>query len=406
MVASGFEPSQREYRDIGSGMRKSASTVLKCDWPNPSEEIALDPMQNRVLTQDMFDSLCEYLIIDNLNISDIEDAAFASMPQLNMLIIENNNLGTVRRAMFNGISSNLRELRLVNDRIGSIEVRAFTQIENLAFLDLSHNPIAGAVTPQTFVITNPGPFQLKLSNTGIAMEPGLFQHVPYLSLLYLNGNPFRYVPNMWQGLELIQLELQNASITELRKQMFEGLEGSLWDLYLDNNNINTNSIEPGVFEEMKSLWRLGLSNCGLTEVKDKMWDGIRANLGTLNLAGNSFQTIQPYSFTGFDNLQYLDLSGCGIERIDNLAFQGVGSQQSFCTVNLENNPISSISENLFSEGIWDDRYTISLGPKILCETERCWMQEKVKANQISFYEGTRCSNLDMSVMAYFENDCA
>ncbi len=197
---NGLKAAQREYRNVAKRNEEDAPNLLECfkPWDGSGGQVTLEPKPDRVVTQDMFQSFsdCEWLMLNNLNISDIINAAFATMPKLGNLNIENNHFVRVKRAMFKGVSSELDYLILSNNRISSIESRSFVDIKKLGHLGLSHNPLTGPITPETFMVQyvdkpSWANFGLDLSYTGVTIEPGLFQHIPDLTALYLNGITFK-----------------------------------------------------------------------------------------------------------------------------------------------------------------------------------------------------------------------
>ncbi len=96
---SGLLAGQRKYRNVAVRSWEDEPNVLECNGPGElgSEgKIQLEPAQDQVLTQDMFAtfSQCQYLYLGDpyLRIADIAGAAFSSMPELQELAIENNDL--------------------------------------------------------------------------------------------------------------------------------------------------------------------------------------------------------------------------------------------------------------------------------------------------------------------------
>ena len=357
-AANGLKPVDRGYRDVTS---KEGPRIV-CDWPE-KEGRPLDPVQNRVINQDTFQAFtdCKWLNLVNLSISDITAGAFAGMPKLQQLIITGNHFESVRRDMFNGVASELEEyfsftLYLPNNHILYLESQAFADIKSLVRLDLQDNPLTGPIAPETFMINNELDIELRLSNTGVVVKQGLFQHIPNLKFLSINENPFRFTPNMWQGLELLELSMKNAGITELNNEIWEGLGSSLKGLYLD---------------------------------------------------GNYFETLRAHSFQGLTEIGHLRLANCGIRNVEALAFEIAGHSEGPYVLNLENNPILSIDINLFGANGWEGKRLFL--SEIQCGPDMCWMYEKYLSQQIEYdYDDDdyfKCNNLDKSVREYFPDDC-
>ena len=332
--------------------------VIKCEIPWPTRKISLDPKPEQVVTADWFETIkdCKSLSIeDNLNITDISDGAFSELPELYWLTVANNNLGSVRRAMFSGVSDKLRFLWMENNKIFSIESRAFADIKSLESLDLSYNPLTGPITPESFIIQYTGPFDLDLDYTHVTIEQGLFQHIPYLRKLNLNGTPIKYAPNLFKGLSLVRLDMQNASINEIGPEL---------------------------------------------------WAGLGHSLETLVLSGNPLQTLKARSFRGLNKLQNLYIRNCGITQIEPLAFEGLGYGR---FIMLWYNSIVEIDENLFGRDDWG--WEVSFGPELICGHEICWMKTKASTelfnyhDSVTFLDDSVCINLNKTIWEFFENNC-
>ncbi len=247
----GLKPATRGYRSMATnGLTPSsayvrseitAGIIVECDTPwIGGGRVTLNETQDRTITQDMFQtfSACEQLELIDLSISDISDNAFSSMRKLDYLRIEGNHFGSVRRAMFNGMVSEVVkyfQLHMPDNRILFIQSQSFADIKSLTNLDLRRNPLTGPMTPDTFRINNQGNIFLGLSYTGVVIEQGLFQHIPNLEGLFIDGTPFKFTPNVWKGLKLTHLSIEHANITELKREQWEGLGNSLKYLFLDGN---------------------------------------------------------------------------------------------------------------------------------------------------------------------------
>ncbi len=194
------------------------------------------------------------------------------------------------------------------------------------------------------------------------MVPGLFQHTPELSHLEANGNPFKYVPNLWEGVTLRELELGYCNITDVTSGMFNGLEESLKDLSLD---------------------------------------------------GNHLSVLRAHSFRGLNKLFSLNLYRCGILHIEAKAFEGTPE---LAMIGLWFNPIITIDQDLFGETIHETpdyyRVSVKLGPEVFhCSEGMCWLQEATfRNNKLKIDVGfewfdTMCDNVNKTVMDFFESDC-
>ena len=357
IATNGLNHAMREGTN-GATDEEGAGIIVACEWPSDGEgRITLDPIHERIVTQAIFQTFseCKELSLSNLNISDIANNTFATMPELRRLTIEGNHIDSVRRAMFNGMASQVLAsdfwLKMPNNNILFIERQTFADIKELAVLDLSRNPLSGPVAPETFMVNTVGIpswhsfFFLDLSYTGVVIDQGLFQYNPNLSSLKISGNQF--TPNIWQGLELDFLVIENASFAQLNEAMWEGLE-SLWGLTLNCSHFH------------------------------------------------HVETIRAHSFEGLTKLRWLALHNCGIKYVEALAFQG--SLVWHFTVNLSYNPIVTVDKNIFGTPDWGKKELV-LGREIFCKTEMCWM--KTKEYNVRFLDDSNCTNLNKSVSQYF-----
>ena len=291
-------------------------------------QITLQSQDEHILTREDVDKLskCRYLSLRGLNISDIEDGALSTLSKVWSLYLDNNKIKFLRQAMFQGtFDKNFDSLSISNNLISYIEKFAFSNLQQLEFLYLDHNPLGNDVTAETFGGLSNIKW-LSISYTGVTLTHGLFQYIPLLYELRANGNPFEYVPNLWEGVTLKKLELGYCNITDLNPEMFSGLEESLKDLSLEGNNLSV---------------------------------------------------VRSHSFNGLNKLFNIDLESCGIQHVEAKAFEGAPE---LATISLWHNPILTIDQDFFGKTLHErpDYYTVSLdlGPDFFhCSDGTCWLHE-------------------------------
>ncbi len=339
-------------------------TQQKCSYEGEEGQILWNAHKDHIITRDIFKrfSQCQQVKLLNQNITDIQDGALSLLLKASGLYLSNNNLKSLRRAMFQGgISNELYWLDVSHNSISFIEKSTFSNLGRLGRLYLHHNPIGAGITPETFAGLSKW-FTLDLSYTNIAIVPGLFQFIPKLKRLILNGNRFQYVPRMWEGLRLEELWLGEANITDPNKEMWQNLGGSLRTLVLKGNNIVT-------------------------------------------LKANSFQ--------GLKRLTVLSLTECGIQNVEAKAFEGAPE---LAVINLWYNPLLKLDENIF--GITTQNWPngksceLMLGPDVFqCTHGMCWLQVTTLPNNVYHIETqfelfqTKCENVTKYVIDFLENDC-
>ncbi len=328
-------------------------------------QITWQSQDEHILTREVVEKLsnCRYLSLRGLNISDVEDGALSTLSKVWSLYLDNNKIKSLRQAMFQGaFDKKFDSLSISNNLISSIEKLAFSNLKHLEFLYLDHNPLGSDVTAETFGGLSNIKW-LSISYTGVTLKPGLLQYIPQIYELRANGNPFKYVPNLWDGVTLKKLELGYCNITDLNPGMFRGLEESLKDLSLE---------------------------------------------------GNHFSVVRSHSFNGLKKLFNVDLEYCGIQHIEAKAFEGAPE---LAIISLWHNPILTIDQDFLGKTLYErpDYYTVSLdlGPDFFhCSGGTCWLHEAtftgnaLKINKIGFeWFDTMCDNINKTVMDFLENDC-
>ncbi len=350
-----------------SFLTNSSPNTAEC-WTHRSDDeayipISWTPQEDHVLTQDILEDFtkCYHLELPNQNITDIQDGALASMSDTSYLSINNNSLTALRKAMFQGgISYSLYWLEISHNSISYIENNCFSDLHELGRLYLHHNPLGAGINPETFSGLN-NYFTLHLSYTNVEVVPGLFQNMLKLRKLIVNGNPFRYLSNMWEGLKLKELELQDANITDPHPELWQGsLSRSLETLYLNKNHIPT--LKAHSFQGLNELRVLGLSECGMQHIQARAFEG-PPHLVLISLRGNPFLSID-HNMLG----------------------------------NIQNWPSWRSVELMFSAEFFP------------CIESLCWLKQttergsKIESPYFDLFV-TRCENMDKTVLEFFENDC-
>ncbi len=357
--ATTIDQKNHQESDVRSQENNSQLFVRTCFYPREEGQIIWRSQEEHILTRDDLSgfSNCQWLSLYTLNISDIEDGALFKLSKLSSLSLPNNKIKSLRAAMFQGaLYKELESLRIPNNSISSIEKHAFSNLNELEFLYLKHNPVGSDITPETFGGLQKL-FVLDLSYTGLSIVPGLFQHIPELSVLSVNGNPFKYIPKMWEGVRLRELEL---------------------------------------------------GYCNITELKREYWNGLEETVTTLRLKGNNISSLHAHTFQGLKRLFTLNLEDCGIQHIQAKAFEGAPD---LTLIYLWYNPIVTIDENIFGTTIQEKPpymvYNLMLGPDFFhCGEGMCWIYEaKLPDNIRVGWFDTMCKNVNKNVVDFLENDC-
>lgn len=188
------------------------------------------------------------LFIGSGGITDIEDRAFANMPDLRVLDLKGNSLATLRPDMFLGAGS-------------------------LESLHLSSN-----------VLTT--------------VPDGAFHNMPMLKKLDLDKNKYiQLQENALENLNAVtSISLSNCALTEVPSKALAKLT-QLEDLNLHGNNFSR-SLGAGVFSDLRELKAINLDSCHIDLIHEKAFDKV-TKLKSLDVSNNNMTTIPAKAFMSF-----------------------------------------------------------------------------------------------------------
>ncbi len=332
--------------------------MVACDDPVWAGKTALQPQDHRVLTRDFFTfgnfGNCEFLELTELNITDITEDAFSAVPELRYFYLTDNKIPRLTRAMLNNMNPEMWTLSLSNNSLFHVENRAFSHLKTLNNLRLDHNDLRNLTGNTLYGLQDL--ILLDLSYTNVLLIPGLFQYTPNLIFLKLEGNSFQgFTRNLWEGISIRELDLAHANITELEREMWDGLE----------------------------------------------------LLSKLKLEGNNIKTLRAHIFYGLNSLAFVYLENCNIHYIHARAFEGTPE---LWYVFLGANPLTKMDGNMLGDTDHLRRVRIYFDwESMKCKPEICWIHGKMQSGEVettlTWNPETKCKNLNMTVMDYFVNEC-
>ncbi|XP_020296720.1 lutropin-choriogonadotropic hormone receptor isoform X2 [Pseudomyrmex gracilis] len=261
----------------------------------------------------------EILFLRRNRLETIHDDAFANLPGLRILELDENYLTEIPAAIANLLS--LEELSVSNNRIEQLTRDALHRTRNLMSLDLRGNPIKeiddGAFRNlgklRKLILSNVRELQLFPDLSGATsleilrldrsqlkkISSDLCQKCSKLRSLDVKSNYLTEIPDLRKCNELRVLDLASNMISALPDDAFKGL-GMLHDLLLSNNNLQ--SISSDAFTGLPRLQVLDLENNYIDYIHPDAFRETK-RLQDLNLGNNIFPTLPIRGLAGLLHLK-------------------------------------------------------------------------------------------------------
>jgi len=137
----------------------------------------------------------------------------------------------------------------------------------------------------------------------------------------------KFVPDFCKRLflstGLYRLEISHNPIADIPDDALVGLERSLWELMLHNNQLIR--IPSRAIRHLQKLRLLDLTGNQISKIEQDAFRGLEDSLQTLILADNSISSLPTNGFSGLNMLDTMDLSGNNLAEIDPNVFRdGLG----------------------------------------------------------------------------------
>ncbi|CAH0754027.1 unnamed protein product [Bemisia tabaci] len=187
----------------------------------------------------------------------------------------------------------LRSLKLADNLLTHIKKDTFAGLQYLVDIDLSGNNIH-TIDPEAFK-DSPGLIKLEIQNNPLELVGGPF--LASRSLLYLY--------------------MSDCHISKLSPQFFANIT-TLHTLDLSGNPLRI--LEPGIFDDLRSLESLTLNRCNITYISNTAFIFLE-HLKVLELAENNLKSVEwPIVLGPLGRLEHLDLRHSGISNLPENAF--------------------------------------------------------------------------------------
>lgn len=139
-------------------------------------------------------------------------------------------------------------------------------------------------------------------------------------MLHMENTGLRTLePYFLQATGLYRIEISHNPLGDIPDDSFVGLERSLWELYLHDNDLI--EVPSKAIRYMQKLKVLDLSGNRISKVEADSWRGLEDSLQTLSLSDNYLSSLPADGFSGLLVLDTLDLSGNNIQEIDGSVFR-------------------------------------------------------------------------------------
>lgn len=318
-----------------------------------------------------------HLHISDSQLQDLAD--LPPLPQLSVLDLQHNHLGTLGERQLHTKWPKLTHLWLAHNNITTVTDTDLSGLNQLQELDLSHNPLVavgvGALKGLISLTT------LDLSQSQLPRLPSRWiTDAPHLQYLNISGAALRHIPRLIGH----QLKVVDASHNNINKlpNGFLASARVLEELLLYHNpliHITAETMAGGV-----SLLRLDLHHTHLVNMDEFVLQEV-ANVRELRLDHNSrLKRVEHGAFAGLHNLKHLTINNTpNLSEIEEVAFAGLPSLK---TLDLRNSGLSVLPHSL----AWLVKHNTSVflaGTAIRCDCHNFWLPDLLMTSNISSWSG-------------------
>ncbi|XP_069056169.1 toll-like receptor 3 isoform X2 [Pleurodeles waltl] len=321
------------------------------------------------------------------DLSVIENYAFATVPHLEYLSLEENHIANLTPQTFSGLSNvkflNVRK-SLGGTKHSTIEDFSFQPLKNLENLIMDENSFSGitehmffglislkylslcrcsiglkTITNTTFSSLTDSPLiSINLTESGISeLRSGAFSQLKHLKVLEVGRNNIDQdlTGDVFKGLDNIEVIYisYNKRLT-LTSDSFRFVP-SLQRLLMRKLAMTNLDLSPSPFRALQNLTVLDVSNNNIANIQENIFDGL-LNLKILNLEHNNLARFWksanpggPVLFLkGLRGLNIIRLSYNGLDEIPLAAFKGLSQLKQ---LELQSNMLNLLRPSLFEDQV-------------------------------------------------------
>ena len=252
--------------------------------------------------------------------------------------------------------------------------------KQMAFLKASHNNIAEI------------PQNLWMVAESLDISFNLISHLPNAAssstkYFYLRGNSIQSIPNNWfLGFkDLTVLDVSQNQLKSLTNKTFNGLS-ALQNLQLSQNQLS--GLSYGIFQHMFLLRNLSLNENKIHELGKSTFMGLEESLQELRISNNELVTIASDTFAILQGLHRLDLSdNVKIQSVEHINFP-----PHLTVLNLSNCNLQQIHDCKFFES-YDLQHLDLSSNNLTCNCHLSWLYLRFESRQTLSNQWT-CHELD------------
>ena len=298
------------------------------------------------------------LFLVQTKLQSLNDDSFSGLDSLEDLDISHNTIADISDNAFDAIKKTLVVLALhINSIFNTESIRPIRILKKLHQLNLAYNQIT-------------------------SLPSGLFSEMTNLAFLNLQGNQLSLLNReTLSGLEhsLHTLLLSANRVTEIQQDTFSYFT-ELNALHLDDMDLG-NYLYPSVFkgleESLKSLY------LDRTKMPDSVWRSVQrlSHLELLSLEENLLTVIPDYALQSMGSLKTFNIGKNKIESIGQKSL--LGTHSSLKTLDLHDNRITTLDECTI-HGFDKLREIVLTGNPLNCDCKLKWLRRWVDAHYDSF----------------------
>ncbi|XP_052772750.1 protein slit-like isoform X2 [Mya arenaria] len=378
---------------------------------------SLNLMKNQIQTieRGAFDDLSamKRLRLDRNQLKHIPDLLFANMPDLQRLDLSFNRIKSVGKRTLTG-SRVLKNLQLDHNEISCISGSTLSELTNMVYLTLNNNNLT--TLPENVFTGMTKLKVLRLRENKFACDCRLAwlstwlrprnrrlgRHMTCQTPINLKGKSFSRARtdelkcnNVDASSDDDQCREESVcpaectctgSFVDCRDRQLTEIPDNLptdaTELRIEQNRITR--IRAGVFDHMRRLRRIDLSNNAIVAVDTGAFSGL-STLNTLIMYGNKITELPMGVFDGLTSLQLLLLNNNKISCVPLETFNHLGNLN---LLSLFDNKIESLANGTFTP--LENLQTLHLGRNpFVCDCNLAWLADYLEANPIET-SGARC----------------